>query len=460
MKQLPTRRDGVETRARLLRIARETFEEKGYHRTSIAEICRRASVANGTFYRYFDGKDEVFLHLAEQLAEGLELAVSEALRGVSGTYDRIHRTLAAFYDYVGRHRALYQIFREAEFVRLELPLRTYHRVARRLEEHLFGAGGGSHGGCHPVVPDIARSAVSFALIGCASMLAAKYIIWEERPVPAEVIDSVADFLAYGLSAETPAPPLSRQALDFIGAAAGLNGAAVVVDDGFDLRAAGLTEGQRTRRKLLQAAEDCFAEMGFFKAQIADITRRAGVAQGTFYVHFPGKIDILRELVQDINRRLRSAIRRGLAEAGLGADADRRHVEIVGLASFLHWLRRREGIYRIVREAEFVDEEVARWYYERLSVGYTAWLRTAMIAGQIRPLPEQTLAYALLGIGHISGVRWVLWPSEEAAQRPADLPPANLPPADLRPTVEALAALILHGVEGVRAGAFRLFDDAA
>src|SRR5690606_11452900 len=181
-----------------------------------------------------------------------------------------------------------------------------------------------------------------------------------------------------------------------------------------------------------------------------ITRRAGVAQGTFYVHFPGKIDILRELVQDINRRLRSAIRRGLAEAGLGADADRRHVEIVGLASFLHWLRRREGIYRIVREAEFVDEEVARWYYERLSVGYTAWLRTAMIAGQIRPLPEQTLAYALLGIGHISGVRWVLWPSEEAAQRPADL----------RPTVEALAALILHGVEGVRAGAFRLFDDAA
>src|SRR5690606_7786674 len=123
MKQLPTRRDGVETRARLLRIARETFEEKGYHRTSIAEICRRASVANGTFYRYFDGKDEVFLHLAEQLAEGLELAVSEALRGVSGTYDRIHHTLAAFYDYVGRHRAWYQIFREAEFVRLERPRR-------------------------------------------------------------------------------------------------------------------------------------------------------------------------------------------------------------------------------------------------------------------------------------------------------------------------------------------------
>src|SRR5690606_38190689 len=56
MKQLPTRRDGVETRARLLRIARETFEEKGYHRTSIAEIRRRASVANEPFYRYFDGK--------------------------------------------------------------------------------------------------------------------------------------------------------------------------------------------------------------------------------------------------------------------------------------------------------------------------------------------------------------------------------------------------------------------
>lgn len=61
MKLLPTRRDGHETRTRLLRVARETFEERGYHRTSVAEICRRASVANGTFYRYFNNKDEVFL---------------------------------------------------------------------------------------------------------------------------------------------------------------------------------------------------------------------------------------------------------------------------------------------------------------------------------------------------------------------------------------------------------------
>src|SRR5690625_1258740 len=110
MKLHPTRRDGHETRARLLRIARETFEERGYHRTSVAEICRRASVANGTFYRYFNNKDEVFLHLAERLAQGLEQTLTKSLHGADPLFDKVHRALAAFYDYVGHHRALYQIF--------------------------------------------------------------------------------------------------------------------------------------------------------------------------------------------------------------------------------------------------------------------------------------------------------------------------------------------------------------
>ena len=49
-----------------------------------------------------------------------------------------------------------------------------------------------------------------------------------------------------------------------------------------------SRGQRTRNKLLDAAEQVFGEQGYEKASIVEITRTAGVAQGTFYVYFESK----------------------------------------------------------------------------------------------------------------------------------------------------------------------------
>ncbi|MGA9595817.1 MAG: helix-turn-helix domain-containing protein, partial [Acidimicrobiia bacterium] len=48
------------------------------------------------------------------------------------------------------------------------------------------------------------------------------------------------------------------------------------------------KGRATRQAILDAAEDVFGESSYERASIAEITRRAGVAQGTFYVYFPDK----------------------------------------------------------------------------------------------------------------------------------------------------------------------------
>lgn len=438
MKLRPTRRDGHETRTRLLRAARETFEERGYHRTSVAEICRRCAVANGTFYRYFNNKDEVFLLLAERLGEQLEQALAGSLQAGQTISEKIYRSQAVFYDYVKHNRALYQIFREAEFIHLDLPVQTYHRLARQLEQHLLPSDDPA-----VVVGDIARSAVPFAILGIANMIAMKYIIWDDRAVPPDIVQATADFICRGLSPDELSRPIMTGALSS-------DRDPAVTEAGFNYDAAGLTEGERTRRRLLQAAELSFGEQGFFSTQIVDITRRAGVAQGTFYVHFPGKVEILRELVDDISRRLRAGLRAGVAAVGSGVGvtapgseegADRRHIEIAGLATFLRWLDGRDGIYRIVREAEFVDESIATSYYDRLVKGYVQSLRAAITKAEVRPLPTDALAYCLLGIGHISGLRWVLWPKASP----------DLVPADMREVVQGLSTFMLYGVEGVRAG---------
>jgi len=58
----------------------------------------------------------------------------------------------------------------------------------------------------------------------------------------------------------------------------------------------LTEVQR-RAQLLKAAREVFDEKGFEAATVSDIVRRAGVAQGTFYLYFSTKKDIVIELAQ-------------------------------------------------------------------------------------------------------------------------------------------------------------------
>ena len=162
-------------------------------------------------------------------------------------------------------------------------------------------------------------------------------------------------------------------------------------------------GQRTRQKLLDAAEEVFGERGFDSASIVEITRRAGVAQGTFYVYFPDKRAVFIELVQALSQMLRQQT----AKAVAGIE-DRLEVERVGMKTFFAFAQRHRNLYRIVRQAEFVDEEIFRWYYRRMAEGYTQGLRAAMAADQIRDLDPETTAYCLMAITDFIGMRWVLW----------------------------------------------------
>ncbi len=168
-----------------------------------------------------------------------------------------------------------------------------------------------------------------------------------------------------------------------------------------------SRGQRTRQKLLEAAEAIFGARGYERASITEITQRAGVAQGTFYVYFPDKQAIFEELVRGLSQRLR----RATTEATQGL-TNRIDIERAGFRAFFDFIRRHRGMYRIVRQAEFVDEDLFRWYYERFAEGYAAGLKVAMDAGQIREMDPEVMAYCIMGMGDFLGMRWVLWEDDE------------------------------------------------
>ncbi len=61
--------------------------------------------------------------------------------------------------------------------------------------------------------------------------------------------------------------------------------------------------ERTRAALIEAARQVFADVGYFNAEIAQITRAADRATGTFYVHFDSKQQLLMAMVDEFTRDL-------------------------------------------------------------------------------------------------------------------------------------------------------------
>ncbi|MCJ0902291.1 TetR family transcriptional regulator [Rhodococcus sp. SRB_17] len=53
--------------------------------------------------------------------------------------------------------------------------------------------------------------------------------------------------------------------------------------------------QQTRADLVEAADALFTERGYAAVTVEDIVGRVGCSRATFYLHFPGKLDILKAL---------------------------------------------------------------------------------------------------------------------------------------------------------------------
>lgn len=173
-------------------------------------------------------------------------------------------------------------------------------------------------------------------------------------------------------------------------------------------------GLETRARLLAAAEKVFGEKSYFRVSIADITREAGTGNGTFYLYFPSKEAAFRELVEERAHELR--MRTHLATEGV---RDRIEVERHGFAAFFAFIHEHQHLYRIVRQAEFVDPDLFRAYYRTFAEGYISALSLAMKRQEIAHLDPEVLAYCLMGVGDFAGMRWVLWEDEPMDQRTFD-----------------------------------------
>jgi AcrR family transcriptional regulator len=144
----PRSRKGIETRSRLVSAAKEVFEKDGFLDARISDIAERAGLSHGSFYHYFESKEEVFREVAAEVDERLSAPLNSVILDPSSSatpFERIHQAirlhLESYRDEAKIMGVIEQVWRfDAQFnaVRAERHRRYNSQIAdsiRRLQRH-------------------------------------------------------------------------------------------------------------------------------------------------------------------------------------------------------------------------------------------------------------------------------------------------------------------------------------
>lgn len=162
----------------------------------------------------------------------------------------------------------------------------------------------------------------------------------------------------------------------------------------------------TRARLLEAAEQVFAEKGYHGTVVDDIIRASDSSKGGFYFHFPNKQAIFLALLDALVPKLAAAVDRAIA-----AEADPIAQLDAALTTVLNLFSRHRRLSKIllveaVGLGHGFDERLmrTRGQFARLIQTH---LDRVVAAGAIPPLDTETVSWAWFGAINELVVRWLV-----------------------------------------------------
>lgn len=291
---------GQRTQQRILDAALRAFGEEGYHGCSIDRITKLARCSRVSFYQYFASKEDVFAHLAGQVARQLSASTETldpltpapsgwtAMRAWVARYAEIHARYEPVFHALETDEALAAVAKrtgEETIARIHsrvatttLPPRQLDPVIRLLLEclnHTFEVTGI----LRSVVPDAYPSG--------------------------RVEDTITDVLhrtLFGVHTEVNVhPPAGTPppALRFDPAMLEL----LQGDQTLEADAS----GNRAFTAVLESGRDVFITRGYHNTRIDDLVAAAGVSHGAFYRYFRNKDELARILTARAMRAIGTTV---------------------------------------------------------------------------------------------------------------------------------------------------------
>ena len=188
----PKTKRGKSTRKKLLQAAEIEFGEKGYHDAAISGITYRAGVALGTFYTYFESKEEIFQALVSFMNRRTRKWIAERVADAPNRMAAERMGMEAYIEFVRQHKGIYRIISEAEFVANDAFREHYEGFAQAYQANLKLAGESG---------DIRQGDYdtwSWAIMGIAVFLGMRYAEWDENMPASRIAEIVTDLLANGI----------------------------------------------------------------------------------------------------------------------------------------------------------------------------------------------------------------------------------------------------------------------
>ncbi|MEM9491791.1 MAG: TetR/AcrR family transcriptional regulator, partial [Myxococcota bacterium] len=192
------------------------------------------------------------------------------------------------------------------------------------------------------------------------------------------------------------------------------------------------KGGDKRERILDAAEKIFAENGFYNARVAQIARAAGVADGTIYLYFKSKDDLLISLFESRMERVNQNLYRAANTAERPADkllaVIRTHLEMVRTSP-----REAEVLTIELRQSsKFMKEYSNPRFGEFLKV-IAQIIADGQKAGEFdRSIPAPHAARMIFGIIDEMALAWLLGKSDSF---------------DLVRAADWVGALVMNGLRG-------------
>lgn len=109
----PRSLQGQQMRLRLMEAGTSVFPQRGFHDTRVDDVVEAAGASHGSFYRYFESKEDLFRVLANEAVTPL-IACMERLP-TDGDREALHKWLDEWFEVYAQHGAIIALWREAQF---------------------------------------------------------------------------------------------------------------------------------------------------------------------------------------------------------------------------------------------------------------------------------------------------------------------------------------------------------
>jgi TetR/AcrR family fatty acid metabolism transcriptional regulator len=191
------RKRSDDKRRRILQAAVKVFARKGYFAARVAEIARRAGVADGTIYLYFDGKEDVLMTIFREHTRNYLRTLEQDMANINRAEDRLRVAVRHHLQTLGRDRALavvsqVELRHSLKFLSLfsQQEVRDYLNVIRKIVEHGQEEGAFRRN----VHPQLAAKAI----FGVLDEMVTSWMLSEKDYDLAAQSEQVADLILTGL----------------------------------------------------------------------------------------------------------------------------------------------------------------------------------------------------------------------------------------------------------------------